>query len=57
LVQSTVLRSLEHAEHVLEAVSISLPAISAGLFGVPKIDVAQAIYQAVLKFDETKPKI
>jgi len=40
LVQSTVLYSLEHAEHVLKAVSISLPTISAGLFGVPKIDVA-----------------
>jgi len=26
-----------------------------GLFGVPKIDVAQPIYQALLKFDETRP--
>jgi len=35
-------------------VSISLPANSAGLFGVPKINVAQVIYQAILKFNETK---
>jgi len=56
LVQRTVVCSLEHAEHVLNAASIALPAISAGLFGVPKIDVAQALYQAILKFDETKPK-
>jgi len=55
LVQGSVLCSLEHAEHVLNAVSIALPAISAGLFRVPKIDVAQALYQAVLKFDEKKP--
>jgi len=26
------------------------------LFGVPKIDVAQAIYKIILKFDETEPK-
>jgi len=31
LVKSAVLYSLEHTEHVLEAVSISLPAISASL--------------------------
>jgi len=40
LVQSSVLCSLEHAEHVLKAASIALPAISSGLFGVPKIDEA-----------------
>jgi len=55
LVQSTVLCSLDHAEHVLNANSIALPAISAGLFGVPRINVAQALYQAILKFDETEP--
>jgi len=55
LVQSTVLCSLEYAEHVLKAASIAVPAISSGLFGLPKIDVAQALYQAILKFDETEP--
>jgi len=56
LVQRTVVCSLEHAEHVLNATSIALPAISAGLFGAPKIEVAQALYQAILNCDETKPK-
>jgi len=56
LVQRTVVCSLEHAEHVLKATSIAVPAISAGLFGVPKVDVAQALYQAILKFDETEPR-
>jgi len=55
LVQRTVLCSLEHAEHDLNAASMALPAISSGLFGVPKIDVAQALYQTILKLDETKP--
>jgi len=55
LVQSTVLCSLEHTEHVLNATSIALPAISSGLFGVPKIDIAQALYEAIVKFDETEP--
>jgi len=55
LVQRTVVSILKHSEHVLNATSIALPAISAGIFGVPKIDVAQALYQAILKFDETKP--
>jgi len=55
-VQSMVLYSLKHTEYVLEAVSMSLPAISAGLFGVLKSDVAQAMYQAILKFDKSKPK-
>jgi len=40
LVQSTVLCSLEYAEHVWNADSIALPAISARLFDVPKIYVA-----------------
>jgi len=56
LVQSTVLCSLEYAEHVLSAASIAVLAISSGIFGVPKIDVAQALYEAILKFDETKPR-
>jgi len=37
LVQSTVLYGLEYAEHVLNSASIAVPAISSGLFGVPKI--------------------
>jgi len=41
---------------VLNATSIALPAISAGLFGVPKIDVAEALYKAILEFDESEPK-
>jgi len=56
LVQRAVVCSLELAEYVLNATSIALPAISARLFGVPKIDVAQALYQAILKFDETEPR-
>jgi len=44
----------DNEEHVLNATSIALPAIR--LFGVSKIDVAQALYQAILKFDETKPR-
>jgi len=56
LVQSTVLCSLEHAEHVLNSASIAVPAISSGIFGVPKTDVVQALYKAILKFDETKPR-
>jgi len=56
LVQRTVVCCLKHAEHVLNATSIAVLAISAGLFCVPKINVAQALYQAILKFDETKPK-
>jgi len=56
LVQRTVLCSLELVEHVLNATSIALPAISAGLFGVPNIDVAEALYMAILKFDESEPK-
>jgi len=56
LVQITVLCCLENAEDVLNSASIAVLAISAGLFGVPKIDVAQALYQAVLKFDETEPR-
>jgi len=54
LVQSTVLCGLEYAEHVLNSALIAVPAISSGIFGVPKIDVAQALYQAILKFDETE---
>jgi len=50
------LSSLELAKHVLKATSIALPAISAGLFGVPKIDVAEALYKAILEFDESEPK-
>jgi len=55
LVESMVLCGLEYAEHVLNSASIAVPAISSGIFGVPKIDVAQALYQAAMKFDETKP--
>jgi len=33
-----------------------LPAIGAGLFGVPKLDVAQALYETMSKFDETRPR-
>jgi len=55
-VQSTVLSSLEHAEHVLNSASIAVLVISSGIFGVPKTDVVQALYQAILKFDETKPR-
>jgi len=47
---------LEYAEYVLNSASIAVPAISSGIFGVPKIDVAQVIYQAILKFDETEPR-
>jgi len=53
--QRTILQCLEYTENILESESIFLPAISSGLFAVPKIDVAQAMYQALLKFDETKP--
>jgi len=34
---------------------LSIPAIRSGLFGVPRSDVAQAMYQAILKFDQTRP--
>jgi len=44
LVQRTVLCGLEYAEHVLNSASIEVPAINSGIFGVPKIDVAQALY-------------
>jgi len=43
LVPSTILCGLEYAEHVLNAASIAVPAVSSGIFGVPKIDVAQAL--------------
>jgi len=56
LVQRMVVCSIEHAERVLNAASIAVPAISAGFFGVPKIAVAQELYQAILKFNETEPR-
>jgi len=55
LVPSTILQCLEYTENILESESLSLPASSSGLFGVPKIDVAQAMYQALLKFDKKRP--
>jgi len=55
LVQSTILQCLEYTENILEFKSLSIPAISTGLFGVPRVDVAQAMYQAILKFDQTRP--
>jgi len=40
----------------LESKFLSLPAISSGVFGFSRIDVAQeAMYQAILKFDHTRP--
>jgi len=56
LVQSTVLCSLEYAEHVLNSASIAIPAISSGIFGVPKMDVAKVLYQAIFTFDESEPR-
>jgi len=55
LVQSTIKQCLEYTESILESESLSLPAISSGVFGVPRIDVAQVMYQAILKFDHTRP--
>jgi len=51
LVQSTVLCGLEYTKHVLNPASTAVPAISSGIFEVPQIKVAKALYQAVLKFD------
>jgi len=51
---SPISQYLEYTEHILKSTSLSLPAISSGVFGVLKIDVAQAMYQALVKFDETR---
>jgi len=55
-VQRTILKCLEYTENTLEAGSLAIPAISSGMFGVPRVDVAQAMYLAVLKFDQTRPQ-
>jgi len=44
LVQSTILQCLEYTENILESESLAIPAISSGVFAVPRVDVAQAMY-------------
>jgi len=46
---------LEYTNDTLELTTISLPAISSGLFSVSKINVAEAMCKALQKCDESKP--
>jgi len=56
LIHDAVLDSLEYAEHVLNSASIAVPAINSRIFGIPKIDRAKELYQAVSQFDGTVPR-
>jgi len=55
IVTRTIRNCLEYAGHTFESVSISLPAISTGIFEVPTRDIAQALYKFSLEFDHERP--
>jgi len=55
IVTRTIGNCLKYAEHTLKSVSISLLAISAGIFEVPIRNVAHALYKSLLEFDYERP--
>nr|XP_002742351.1 PREDICTED: uncharacterized protein LOC100368311 [Saccoglossus kowalevskii] len=50
--RATFVNCLKHANDLLQATSVAIPPISAGIFGVPLDMVAQGMFDAVMEFSE-----